>query len=544
VSAEERKDCELRAGQSGIVLVAPHAGRRPPVDATAPPRRLRVNDLYTAEVSGLLGKRLRATTLVNRGLDRNHVDLNRVSDVSRQAPWFGELLAEVIEATLRRHDHVEVVFLHGWHIGQPRCDIGIGAVEVDGHLRLPAGAGLTVGESYLRRRVRRLQRACAARGIGASLGERYPASHRNNVLQVFCERGREGDPRWAQTIAAWCGAGRVSALQLELGAPLRWPGVWRERLLDALGEAFDAGTSFAEVRRQSAPAADGGPATPSRLPTEEARVQPVDLQFYDAAENVGALAGIGPVGTGRLAGRLLFFLGQQRVALFTGEARAGDGPQVSPLRAWRDADTVRWSFSGPVLSLDDAALYVDLEAALAASHLQLAELHASFVPTADACAETGAQFGRVDGVVRIGGRTRRINSAAFAGVRALPSMASGHAVISMDLEGRAIVAHATSAAAGAVAVEFAAEGPRQLCGAQLRIRNGPNDEPQQFELGRHAAEVIRGEPMSRMTILRPAGPDAYLRVAFGVARFHDAGRRGTGFYNIARRVAAHPGRRS
>jgi hypothetical protein len=510
------------------------------VDASAPPRRLRVNDLYTAEVSDLLGQRLRATTVVNRGLDRNHIDLNRVSAVSRQAPWFGELLVEVLETALARHDHVEVVFVHGWHTGQPRCDIGIGAIEENGHLRLPVGAGLTLGETCLRQRVRGLQAACMARGIAASVGERYPASHRNNVLQMFSERGRERSDHWARKIAHWSGRGRLSALQLELGAPLRWPGVWRDRFVDAFLEAFDASNLREATTVRERSATHERVATLSCVDRQGETVSALDLQFYDPGQDLGALAGIGPAETGRLAGRLLFFAGGKRVALFTGEGRSGNGLQVPPLRATLKAGEVRWSFAGPVLSVEDAALYVDLEAALAASRVQSAELEATFLPIHKACAETGAQFGRVEATCRLGGETRFVKGSAFAGVRALPSSTAGYATVCIDLGGDAIVARGSDTGDKTTAVEFVTGEARSLPGVRLVVSRGVDRDPRQLTLHRQGAAPVHGEPVSMMTILRPAGADAYLRVCFGVARFRCGGRSATGFYNVGTLVPAQP----
>src|SRR5262249_49377787 len=75
--------CEWRTGDSPVLLVAPHGGRRPPVNMAAQPSRLRVNDLYTAEITRTLAHRLQATLIVNHGQDRNVLDLNRISQVRR-----------------------------------------------------------------------------------------------------------------------------------------------------------------------------------------------------------------------------------------------------------------------------------------------------------------------------------------------------------------------------------------------------------------------------------------------------------------------------
>ena len=80
--------CEMARGNSAVLLVAPHGGRRPPVDAAAPPPHLRVNDLYTPEITRELASVLRAGFLINHGMDRNTLDLNRITQVRRGAAWF------------------------------------------------------------------------------------------------------------------------------------------------------------------------------------------------------------------------------------------------------------------------------------------------------------------------------------------------------------------------------------------------------------------------------------------------------------------------
>src|SRR5262249_33502687 len=89
--------CTWTRGHSAVLLVAPHGGRRPAVDATSPPPHLRVNDLYTPEFTDLLAARLDAATVINREQDRNTLDLNRSSQVFRDAPWFLDLLVQQIE---------------------------------------------------------------------------------------------------------------------------------------------------------------------------------------------------------------------------------------------------------------------------------------------------------------------------------------------------------------------------------------------------------------------------------------------------------------
>src|ERR1700687_3141513 len=299
--------CEWRRGTSPILLVAPHGGRRPPVNASAPPPHLRVNDLYPPEIARMLAGRLDAATIINHGLDRNVLDLNRTSQVSRHASWFLDLLVEQIGNILQRHSSAEVIFIHGWNTGQAKCDIGIGAIETTAGLRVPDGAQLTVSTAYLHDRITTLRAACGAAQIATFIGEKYPASHRNNLLQLFTTRGHESDDPSVRQIAAWVAAGHLTALQLELGIPLRWPGAWRDRFIDAIVRSFEGVSAVrcADEPLSAAHAPLAGTAT--------------SLQFYDAAADVGMFAGVGRVGPHSVGGRVLLFLGGQHIALFTGE---------------------------------------------------------------------------------------------------------------------------------------------------------------------------------------------------------------------------------
>src|SRR5206468_1648864 len=66
--------------------------------------------------------------------------------------------------------------------------------------------------------------ACVARGIAATVGARYPARHRENLIQLFTPR-HQGDPRPpVRGLAA--PAPYVDPVQLQLGIPLPRSGPW------------------------------------------------------------------------------------------------------------------------------------------------------------------------------------------------------------------------------------------------------------------------------------------------------------------------------
>jgi hypothetical protein len=504
-----------------VLLVAPHGGRRPLVDAAAPPPNLRVNDVYTPRVTELLAARLGAATVINRELDRNTLDLNRTSQVLRRAPWFLELLAQQLDLILARHAVAEVLFVHGWNIGQPKCDLGIGAVEINGVLEVPDGATLSVNEAYFRDRIAPLRAACADAGIAVSLGARYPASHRNNLLQLFTARLPETDNVAARRIASWGAGGRLQAVQIELGIPLRWPGVWRDRFITAVSETFAMSTSQA--------------AMPQRSVSHRSSVATAALQFYDPAADVGLLAGVGRMGPRISGGRLLLFLGGQRIALFTGEdVRGGD---VAPLVFGSDDDGMQLRFSGPMLRLPDARVYLDLEAALAQSELVEADVDLRFTPSQS----NEMQFGGIEGFVEIGGARRRINTGGFAnagGLRA--SGASRQTMLAADFGGGdGILSRITGDATRSLTLHFTADAVRTLDDVQVIVSpDGDQYTPQWFELTCATQASIRAAPQSHMAILRPVGQGRYLRVTFGVARFEWGTQQGWGLYEHAVPVGA------
>ncbi len=518
--------CSSTRGNSALLLVAPHGGRRPAVDATAPPPRLRVNDVYTAELTALLAARLDAATVINHAQDRNSLDLNRTSQVLRCAPWFLELLVRQIEAILVRHPVAEVLFIHGWNVGQPKCDLGIGAVETATGLHLPDGAALTVADTYLQQRLEPLRAAAAATGIGVSIGERYPASHRNNLLQLFTSRA--ADHAAAQRLADWARAGRLNALQLELGIPLRWPGTWRDRLVEAITASF----SEPATSRLGKPLTtqDSALSTDQPEPNIDNPVAAA-LQFYDPAADVGLFAGLGPMGPAVTGGRLLLFLGHQRIALFTGE-HVGGG-QVAPLEFRVENGCTRLRFHGALLRLEDARVYLDLEAALAQSELVDADVELVFAPMH---AGNAMQFGSVDGTLRIADEHRRISTGAFANAGGLRATGSRRqTMLAADFgDGRGLLLRSTDEAERSMALSFAREGMQVLEPAPVVVSlDGDLYTPQRFERISAGQPALRAQPWSRMPILRPTGRGGYVRVTFGVARFEWGAETGWGLYEHA-----------
>jgi hypothetical protein len=513
--------CDCRRGKRPLLLVAPHGGRRAPIDPSAPPPHLRVNDVYTPEVTHLLAERLQAGAIVNTGMDRNLLDLNRTSQIRRRAPWYLPLLAREIGALIGRHGSAEVIFVHGWNTGQAKCDLGVGARETTQGLAVCAGAKLTVRPHYWQHRLEPLRAAWERVGIRALVGVRYPAGHPNNLVQLFTEHDRHQDDAAVRQIAAWAAAGRVNAWQLELGIPLRWPGPWRERLLEGMARVFEL---------RSAARHDDVALPLAKTPVASV-VPPVTLQFYDAVSDVGMLAGSGPLGAHAVGARLLFFLGGQRVALFTGEERREFAGDVVPLR-WRlTGRGLRLHFSGPMLLLDDAAAYLDLEAALAQSRLVDAHVDLEFLQ--QSAAAGSRECGVLRGRVVVDGTGHRIEARAF--VHSGPLRMGGARQMSLhgDFGGHGALSARGPVSTEIEAVHIAPTEARRLPLSGNVTLAGDGYSPVRLEWKSTRGPAVEAWPVSRMAILRGNGAGHYVRITFGVARMRWGDREGFGLYEYS-----------
>ena len=508
--------CRVRSGGSALLLVAPHGGAR---GGVRPARgTVKVNDLHTAALAEALAHELDAGLIANPVLDRNELDLNRISQVARAAAWFPALLESLLADILARHPRAEVLFLHGWNTLQPKCDIGIGHALRDPADAADHAAALTTSVDYVATRLAALRAACAARGIAAPLGERYPARHANNVLQLFRRRaGHQLAPR----LGEWSSAGRIDAVQLELAAPLRWSGPLRAAFATALRETFAAPASATSpgIARRAATA----PPPPARTAT--------GLQVYDAASGIGLMARVDPADGGRVSGRLLLFLGGSRVALFTGDddhpaLLSGGGPHFT-----EEPNGVRLRFDGWALCADDGRLYVDLERALTASHLLAVRADLVFNRRA-------GDHGRVRGALALDGVERAVDAIGFAPVGGVGRPADigwrSHISLRAGLADGAVVSVRHRVPGGAWVEEHGDAAPIARAVATLAVTfEGDPHSPGRIAVDDDAGGLI-AEPTSRMAIVRPLAGGRRARVTFGVARVECAGRPGFGFYEYAR----------
>jgi hypothetical protein len=374
------------AGEVPIVLVAPHGGRRA---ADAPIRdNIKVNDLYTAELTTLLAVRTRAYALINHLFDRNDLDLNRTSQVRVQAPWFLQALLELLAALVEEHGAARVFFIHGWNVVQAVCDLGMGLKQRGPQLLCPGKAAPTLTADFFHNVVLPFRVAARAQGIDVAIGRRYPAADKENVVQLFSSRFAEDPSPTIRALAALAVQGKVNALQLELGIELRWPGPERERFIDVFAQTLGnlrLEQSHREYQGFSgdvsiSPAAVGlvrqhRALLPLFRPWQPARC---GLHFHDPASGVGILGGIewsDPTLT--YSGRLLVSLGGTEMVMFTGEDDAtseGEQVRIGGLVWQSQGEGLAISYRGTMMRFSHPQAFIRLEEGLAASWVEPAEV--------------------------------------------------------------------------------------------------------------------------------------------------------------------------
>jgi hypothetical protein len=550
-------------GDAPVLLVAPHGGRRPNESELAPGKSRKVNDLHTAEITLELAARLSASAIVNRGEDRNRVDLNRVSDVRARAPWLLDLLLDGVRAQLAAVDCATLLFVHGWNAIQPACDLGIGA-------RLGAGGFVAVKQgvptiAFERApRLARFAEACAAAGIDVTIGDRYPAAGRENVMQIFTRRyAGDADPR-IRELAALGAAGNIFAVQIELATPLRWPGARRESVLAAIEELTrDPATPSILITPKPersglkvvvSEASDRAGEQPTR---PEEMADRLAIEFYDGANGIGGFAGIDRTAAGRRQGRLLFCAGARRLALFTGEeGTASDEPlRCSGLRWRRTADDeVRIDFSGPCLTFPRIDPFLDLEAGLADA--LLAELEAHFVwrplPGASPSGSGAVRLGRIEGRIRYDGESSMIAApAALQDGLAARETTPWHErrALRVPLAGDAYASIASRTRDDEILEGEIVRGGRaeRILSGRIAVHNSADPlVPEAWRIeavSRTARLRVLGHVTHAIPVVRPA-PDGKILTLFGLARFSMDGSVGFGTFEQSRSIrSGHPSKK-
>ncbi|MEW6268646.1 MAG: hypothetical protein AB1689_05035, partial [Thermodesulfobacteriota bacterium] len=378
--------------------------------------------------------------------------------------------------------------------------------------------------------------------IRTTFGERWPAAHPNNVMQLFRRAPRTSNGSGPAALAALAASGRTHAVQLELGAPLRFPGAWRERFLVAAVATFGRRASVRDLRGDAAdelagPLPRASAAGPSRG---------VALQAHDpsaSGDGLGIVAGVGPLGGDEIGGRLLLLPGGQRLLLFTGHGRRRDDGRLvtGGLEAVAFDGTTEVRFRGPLLDIPDGALYFRDEAAQLAARVRDAEVELRFAARGD------GGFGTVAGRVRLDDTVLRVDAQGFTDP-VLARFAPDHPGVRLRLTASfgadlGLVADlAPEPGAASLAARGAADrAPLAFDGDVVLPDVPPARLAAPFRLPLRGGGALRCAPRAHVTILRALRPGLFARVTFGVASYALGERLGSGFYEHTTAFAAAPG---
>lgn len=545
-------------GDAPIVFVAPHGGRRP---ADAPIKdSIKVNDLYTAELTEELAARTRGYAMINQSLDRNELDLNRVTQVKARASWFLEALVELVSSLAEQHEEVRVFFIHGWNVVQPVCDLGMGLKQKGQHVA-PASkfASPTLSPSFFNSVVLPFRDTAHELGLDVAIGRRYPAADKENVMQLFSPRFAHDPSPLIQRLAELSTREKVHAVQLELGVGLRWPGPEREQFVEAFCQTLGRpaalvssnGHGFSSLPDVSTKTPHVVPNhTLPFLPSEPRKVTRFGLHFHDPQSGLGIMGGIELGGEEPThAGRLMLSLGGTEMALFTGEddtRQAGAQVRVGGL-AWRgEPDGFSISYHGPVMRFSHPQAFIRLEEGLAASRVEPANVELRLtLPSRIDAAGLPLFLAHLRGEVRLRDQVRYIDAWGFLDM------------LKSEETGRLLPRRLVSLPFGPDLGVFLSwvettDGPRSSGilyhdGSPYQLRPEDWDLHYTVEAGRPTAFHVsvrtlsaltlhcQGEPMTAIPIVRHSTQGNALNVTFGLSRVMWQGREARGVYEFSER---------
>jgi hypothetical protein len=507
IEAGERSWLEFRTGRVPVLLIAPHGGRarRPARNHHHP----KVNDLYTDELARELAVRLEASAIINRAMDRNRLDCNRIPQLLTRAPWMLAALADHAEQLVNAHGRLAVLIIHGWNVIEPRVDFGIG-VRLERGTPPPTGMdSVSAGTEFVSDLLFPLARRLDDWGIIASFGLRYPAAGKNNLLQAFTRRHHASDAPALRRLAELARGGAIEAAQMELSVPLRWPGPLRARTLACVEEALAA---WIERRRNgtktaTAPARRCARATPARETGFSGQADPqfqslrYGMEFYDPAASLGGIASF-RFGRGLGRASLLLLCAGGKVVMFSTEDRARVAANEMALGGLKLALKERsfgLRFAGPAIAVPDARACLSVEQALASG--RLLEVSLSLEGQADGCAtETHidqllrfperaparSRFGRTCGEVRLGAAVYTIDAPGRVGFG--PNYGSAGSTLRPIKQLWAYL----NAPPAPIALEAGLHAPDGLAGNHLRRGSRAAGSPESWSLD--ALELVAPTP--------------------------------------------------
>lgn len=501
-----------RRADSPVIVVAPHGGQR-----RRPIRRSDgMNDLHTADLALEVAERLDAHALVNRGCDRNDIDLNRIRQLVSKAPFFLRTLRTRVDEIVARGERPLVLLVHGWNMAVPWCDIGVGIRERGDLLY---GRYPTVGKDRYESLIRPLAERLFDVGLGASIGLRYPAAGADNATQLFSGRHADHDHEDVAVLAARGGDGLVDAVQLELGIPLRWPGWRREAFLGALVDAVRTEAPVASAPQPTGTARRphvrsthwGLEAGPPR-PTIEADAGCSIQAALD--DGTGIFMGAEPTGAATMATRLCVALADGSMLLFVGEgpwngrrgryAVAGFDWKAESAVSGLEPSTVSVKLHGPLVHYRSHKAFVDLEKGLLDSVVAEAEIELDYSAVA-------GSYGRLRGRVRVGDTVnRRIDVWAICRSGGRRAAFNGNK-LDVYMTGRSAmprhIVDSSAADAAAVRVSFSGEG-----GVAASAR---------LEVTRDCRTILDCATPVRVPVYRPLPDGRIVCVTFGTVRAAD-----------------------
>jgi len=545
-------------GEAPIVFVAPHGGRRP---ADAPIKdSIKVNDLHTAELTKELAARTNGYALINQALDRNELDLNRISQVRARAPWLLAALVELVDSLVEAHGEARVFFIHGWNVVQPVCDLGMG-LKQRGENIMPASkfAAPTLKPAFFNTFVVPFQTEALAHGLDIAIGRRYPAADKENVMQLFSARFAHDQSPLIQRLAELSMQEKVHAVQLELGVGLRWPGPEREHFVASfchtLGRCLSSpstnGNGAAEFSHVKTTKIGGASANGSRFSLHQT-LEPTrfGLHFHDALSGTGIMGGIEFGGEEPTrSGRLMLSLGGTEMALFTGEDDAWPESGIARVGGleWRsEPDGFIISYRGPIMRFAHPQAFIRLEEGLAASWVESAEVRLRLTtPFSLEATATPLFLAHLSGEVRLRDRGRRIDAWGF--LDRLKSEETGRLLprrlVSLpfgpDL-GVFLSWVETSEGPRSSGILYHQGVPRQLQPEEWELSYALEaGRPTAFHVSVSASSLFslqcRGEPMTAIPIVRHAPQGSALNVTFGLSRIMWEGREARGVYEFSER---------
>jgi hypothetical protein len=581
---------QAHEGDAPVLLIAPHGGHAGP--ATRAMLNPKVNDLHTADITRELAQRLDAGAIINTGMDRNRLDLNRLSQVMSEAPWLLELIAARLERIVERSGRAVVLLIHGWNVIEPRVDVGIGVKSANGALLPACSAHVSASDGFVNGPLLDFIKSLRRSDIEPTFGLRYPGAGANNLLQAFTRRHASSSVGALRRLAALNARGTLEAVQLELSVALRMPGRFRTETIAAIAESFVRCDLPAAAARKSCIEHPSrieiirtleAPSPAPRRGIQQSPTSPlrVGLEFYDPSTQVGAMASF-DLGSGAAGARVMAVAGRERIALFTAEGRverSAHSLTLGPLALRLEGGRLRFDFAGPAVVVEDGTAYLSVEHALASAALHEAmELHVEFEPwpvvgvSTEPRTETLIElitrpeqsgngiFGRVTGhcsiagakhcleaVGRLGRSFVGIGNRAFNARRmiwaAFPDGASPHAIEARTLTDEQAAARASARVldrgrwtdANLERLKLTPATPRRPPRRISALLRSPNDD--------HAL-LIDGEVLSFVMLSRPGPAQSRILTSLGFASFriadHLGDLQGAGMFESSHRSASSP----